>query len=200
MTSIIPCWKRSVINWVFQHKAASFKLLMKQCWPDLDLRAALGPFPLALLSAASLAQTLGLAFPAALGWPFLPGKLFTSPHLGLLNPWDSLVELGHSREQGASDSSLGGTWGFFGRYICPISTRFLLWQDANSMLWASLVARGKESACQCRRGGFDPWVRKTSGEGNGNPLQCSCLGNPMDRGDWRAIVHEVTKGQTWLSD
>ena len=31
------------------------------------------------------------------------------------------------------------------------------------------------------------------GEGNGNPLQESCLGNPMDRGAWWAVVHEVTK-------
>ena len=30
-------------------------------------------------------------------------------------------------------------------------------------------------------------------EGNGNPVQYSCLGNPMDRGAWRVIVHEVTK-------
>ena len=31
------------------------------------------------------------------------------------------------------------------------------------------------------------------GEGNGNPLQYSCLGNPMDRGAWRATVHVVAK-------
>ena len=31
------------------------------------------------------------------------------------------------------------------------------------------------------------------GEGNGNPLQQSCLGNSMDRGAWQAIVHGVTK-------
>ena len=36
-------------------------------------------------------------------------------------------------------------------------------------------------------------------EGNGNPLQYSCLGNPMDRGAWLAAVHEVAKSQTWLS-
>ena len=35
---------------------------------------------------------------------------------------------------------------------------------------------------------------KFSGEGNGNPLQHSCLGNPMDRGAWQAAVHEVTEG------
>ena len=38
------------------------------------------------------------------------------------------------------------------------------------------------------------------GEGNGNPLQCSCLKNPMDRGAWRAIVHVVAKSRTRLSD
>ena len=37
----------------------------------------------------------------------------------------------------------------------------------------------KESACQCRKLGFDFLVRKAPGEGNGNPLQDSCLGNPM---------------------
>ena len=37
-------------------------------------------------------------------------------------------------------------------------------------------------------------------EGNGSPLQYSCLENPMDRGVWRATVHRVAKGCTWLSD
>ena len=60
-------------------------------------------------------------------------------------------------------------------------------------------ASGKESSCQCRRCGFDPWVKNMPGGGNGNPLQYSCLGNPMDRGDWRATVHGVAEGQTRLS-
>ena len=37
-------------------------------------------------------------------------------------------------------------------------------------------------------------------EGNGNPLQYSCLGNPMDRGAWQATVHGVAQSQTTLSD
>ena len=37
-------------------------------------------------------------------------------------------------------------------------------------------------------------------EGNGNPLQCSCLENPRDRGAWWAAVYGVTQSQTWLSD
>jgi len=37
-------------------------------------------------------------------------------------------------------------------------------------------------------------------EANGNPLQCSCLGNPMNRGAWQAIIHEVKNGWTLLSN
>ena len=43
-------------------------------------------------------------------------------------------------------------------------------------------------------------VTTNLGEGNGTPLQYSCLGNPMDRGAWWAAVHGVTKSQTRLSD
>ena len=37
------------------------------------------------------------------------------------------------------------------------------------------------------------------GEGNGNPLQYSCLENSLDRGAWQAIVHGIAKNLTWLS-
>ena len=48
--------------------------------------------------------------------------------------------------------------------------------------------------------GLVPGLGRCPGGGNGNPLQCSCLGNPMDRGAWWATVHEVVKSQTRLSD
>ena len=51
---------------------------------------------------------------------------------------------------------------------------------------------------ECERRGFDPWVGKIPGAGNGNPLQCSCLENPTDRGAWRATVHGVAKSRTRL--
>ena len=46
--------------------------------------------------------------------------------------------------------------------------------------------------------GSVPGLERSPGEGNGNPFQYSCLGNPMDRGAWWAIVHGVTKSWTRL--
>ena len=43
-----------------------------------------------------------------------------------------------------------------------------------------------------------PWLGRSSGAGNGNPLQYSCLENSMGRGAWWAIVHGVAKNQTQL--
>ena len=47
--------------------------------------------------------------------------------------------------------------------------------------------------------GSIPGLERSSGGGNGNPLQYSCLENSMDRGAWRATVHGVTQSQTQLS-
>ena len=52
---------------------------------------------------------------------------------------------------------------------------------------------------------WETWVRSlgredSPGEGNDNPLQYSCLENPMDRGAWWATVHGFPKSRTWLSD
>ena len=59
---------------------------------------------------------------------------------------------------------------------------------------------GKESACQAGELGSIPGSGRCPGEGNGNPLQYSCLENPMDRGAWWATVHGVSKRQTQPSD
>ena len=56
----------------------------------------------------------------------------------------------------------------------------------------------KESACNAGNR-FDPWVRKIPWRRSGNPVQYSCLENPMDRGAWLAIVLRVAKSQTRLS-
>ena len=74
-------------------------------------------------------------------------------------------------------------------------SEFLSWSLRNVTLFqAPLLLRGKlaflgppswlsgkESACRCRRHSFDPWVGRSLGEGNGNPLQYSCWENSMDR-------------------
>ena len=54
----------------------------------------------------------------------------------------------------------------------------------------------KESARKAGDLGSVPGLGRSLGEGNGNPLQYSCLENSMDRGAWQAIVHGVAKNQT----
>ena len=59
---------------------------------------------------------------------------------------------------------------------------------------------GKASVYNAGDPGSIPGSGRSSGEGNGNPLQYYCLENPMDRGAWYATVHGVPKGWTRLSD
>ena len=58
----------------------------------------------------------------------------------------------------------------------------------------------EESTCNAGNLGSIPVSGRTPVEGNGNPLQYSCLENPMVRGAWRATVHGVAKSRTQLSD
>ena len=62
-----------------------------------------------------------------------------------------------------------------------------------------MVKNPLATAGDARNVGLIPGIRKSPGEGNGNLLQYSCLGNPMDRGAWRATVHGVSKTKTQLS-
>ena len=59
---------------------------------------------------------------------------------------------------------------------------------------------GKESACNAVDQGSIPGLGGSPGEGNGYPLQYSCLEYPRDGGAWKAAVHGVAKSQTRLSD
>ena len=59
---------------------------------------------------------------------------------------------------------------------------------------------GKEFACIVGDLGSIPGLRRSPGEGNGNPLQYACLENSMDRGAWQAKVRGVAKNQTQLSN
>ena len=60
---------------------------------------------------------------------------------------------------------------------------------------------GKESTCNAedlRDLGSIPGLERSPGGGHGNPLQYSCLENPIDRGAWWATAHGVAQSWTWL--
>ena len=61
---------------------------------------------------------------------------------------------------------------------------------------ALVVKNLPANAGDLRDMGSIPGLGRSPGEGHGNPLQYSCLENPMDRGAWQATVHEVTQSQT----
>ena len=61
-----------------------------------------------------------------------------------------------------------------------------------------MVRNPPASAGDIRDVGLIPGSRRSPGGGHGNPLQYSCLKNPMDRGAWRATVHRVAQSQTQL--
>ena len=70
------------------------------------------------------------------------------------------------------------------------------------ILYCTLLPRwlsGKESAWQAGDTGLIIGMGRSPGDINGNTLQYSCLGNPMDKGAWWATVHGVAKSQTQLS-
>ena len=57
----------------------------------------------------------------------------------------------------------------------------------------------QEFACDAEDVGLIPMSGRSPGGGNGNPLQYSCLENPMDKGAWWATARRITKSQTRLS-
>ena len=75
----------------------------------------------------------------------------------------------------------------------------MIWRQIGALrvhYGASRWCSHKQSICQCRRlkrHGFDSWVRKVPEEGNGNPLQYSCLENAMDRGAQRAAGYMMSQ-------
>ena len=77
---------------------------------------------------------------------------------------------------------------------------FLIYASCQKQLDFSGGSDSKESACNAGDPGLIPGLGKSPGEGNGNPLQCSCLENSLDRGAWWATVHGVAKGWTRLCD
>ena len=78
------------------------------------------------------------------------------------------------------------------RYLIPLKRKILIESKINKGIPRRLSV--KEITCQCRR--LSPGLGRSPGEGDGNPLQYSCLGNHMDQGTWWATVHGVAKSWT----
>ena len=146
-------------------------------------------------------------------WMEEPGGLQSMGSLRVGNDWATSLSLftflhwrrkwqptpvflpGESRGRG---SLLGcSAWG------CTESdTTEATWQQQQQQCysWATGGPGGKESVCQTGDTSSIPGLGKSPGEGNGNPLQYSCLENPMNRGAWCPAVRGLLKNQTWLSD
>ena len=74
------------------------------------------------------------------------------------------------------------------------------WAQKTSMLVVLVVKNPLANARDPRHADSIPGLGRSHGEVNGNPLQCSCLKNPMDRRAWWATVQRVAKTETLLSD
>ena len=121
--------------------------------------------------------------PACWSLPPLPAKVgLVFPHLlvwALFQASQKPPSEGQHHILGSSDKVLGPRSGFPGGAVVR-------------NLPANAGARGDVRSI--------PGLGRSLGVGNGNPLQYSCLENPMIRGAWQAIVHEVAKSWTRLSD
>ena len=92
---------------------------------------------------------------------------------------------------------VGHDWAIFTFHcFCAYENSIVLLTQERPSLVAQWLKK-KKICLQCRRPGFSPGFGRSPGEGNGYPLQYSCLEN---RGANGATVHGVTKSQTWLSN
>ena len=107
------------------------------------------------------------------------------------------------------------TWGFGICYNIPcfskedhisptfsdsLPVKMRSWATINRWILISLgVSGGSDSKESAHNAGVPGWVRSL-GEGNGNPLQYSCLENSMDSGSWWVTVHGVAKRHNWVTN
>ena len=132
----------------------------------------------------------------------LPGSL--TPPIPLSCPHPSLGQ-GHLGRRGCAVSPGGRDWEYrallwvhWGRKRFPRPDLNVLRFRLTSGMLMGFPGGSEDKASACNAGdpGSIPGLGSFPGEGNGNPLQYSCLENPMDRGPWRATVHGVAKSDT----
>ena len=71
-----------------------------------------------------------------------------------------------------------------------------VWRDLVRVWGVPGTSDSKEATCNAGNLGLIPWSGRLPREGNGSPLQCSCLEHPMDRGAWRATAHGIAESAT----
>ena len=91
--------------------------------------------------------------------------------------------LSGTKDTGCYRGVLGNSYHHYNFFCSPLHSKCAFPGGSN----------GKGSACNARDLGLIPGLGRSPGEGNGNPLQYSCLENPTDREAWRDTVHEVAK-------
>ena len=77
--------------------------------------------------------------------------------------------------------------------VAKSQTRLSNWTELNHVPWGFPCSSVGKECLQYRRLDLIPGLGRSPGEGNDNPLQYSCLENPMDRGAWQATLHGVTR-------
>ena len=115
------------------------------------------------------------------GWECLPNSIYISLNRAGDKSWWKKPESYSQKKATNMGLSSPAMW------LLPICYSSKLQQAS---LTAQLV---KESACKVGDRGLIPGWRRSPGEGNGNPLQYSCLENPMDRGPWQGTVYGITR-------
>ena len=123
-------------------------------------------------------------------------------HTGGVSAWDSACSK-HS-EIWQPQGSCHGLWVMGASCLNsprpkPLLLSFRVWNNTG-LPGDTVVKNLHANAGDTRDVGLIPGSGKSPGEGNGNPLQYSCLGNPLNRGACWTTVHGVTKSQTWLSN
>ena len=91
----------------------------------------------------------------------------------------------------------------FSFFFFSSEEKYFKFTDLSVKIWSfpadALVKNLPANAGDRRDEGSNPVSGRSPGGGTGNPLQYSCLGNPMDRGAWWATAHEIAKSWTQLS-
>ena len=163
-------------------------------------------FLFSLIPTIPFVVTVVIVFPFWQGWHFFTSTLFLTLSSDSIGNFPNSIEHGRASSHGPPFSPPNltpwpnSTWDILAGkkkihcfrnfnstgHVCDIVILKI-----HSCFWSLNVTRYVWNI---------PMSGRLPGEGNGNSLQYSCLGNPMDKGVWRATVHGIMESQIWLSD